>query len=315
MSKYRYVANRLMSKINPHFWHEQEICFGTQNPDKTFYIIRRDSKKAGLFSMYTYVLGHIKYAMKKGWIPIIDMQNYRNTHMNPKQKGKENSWEYYFKQPEDITLDEVYKSAHVVMSTKKIREDMPNISMDFMGNEKVIEEWRKLANRYIPINETVKTMIDEECGKLFGGSVPEDTLGVLLRGTDYVALKPRNHPIQPTIDEAIPEIKRLMQEFNCNKIYLATEDISLLEGIKNEFGNALYYSDVLRYDHNVSGYLSEVKRERDDDHYLKGIDYLIPIGILARCKYFFAGRTSGSVGVLLLNNSLQKSIFWDKGCY
>ena len=49
-------------------------------------------------------------------------------------------------------------------------------------------------------------------------------LGVLLRGTDYVAMKPYNHPIPPKIEDVIKDVKLLDNKNKYNWIFLATED-------------------------------------------------------------------------------------------
>ena len=54
----------------------------------TFYIIRRQDISVGLFSNYIVFAGHIRYALAQGWLPVIDMQNYPNTYLEPELIGK-----------------------------------------------------------------------------------------------------------------------------------------------------------------------------------------------------------------------------------
>ena len=51
------------------------------------------------------------------------------------------------------------------------------------------------------------------------------------------------------------------------------------------------------------------------DPYKNGMEYIVPICILSRCKNIFAGRTSGTVALPLLNNGFLNSYYWDSGCY
>ena len=51
------------------------ISFGNKNPNKIFYIIRRDPG-AGLFSNVTVVLNHIMICKKFNFIPVVDMENF-----------------------------------------------------------------------------------------------------------------------------------------------------------------------------------------------------------------------------------------------
>ena len=78
--------------------------FGTKNPDKYFYIIKR-SPGAGFFSNLNFVLHNLYICDQLKMIPVIDMENYQ-TFYNCKIKIKNtyNSWEYYFKKFQSIIL-------------------------------------------------------------------------------------------------------------------------------------------------------------------------------------------------------------------
>lgn len=72
-------------------WTEHYVKKG--DPTKpTYYIIRRNTElPAGLLSNFIVFAGHIRYALSKGWLPVIDMQNYSNANLAPENLGKENS--------------------------------------------------------------------------------------------------------------------------------------------------------------------------------------------------------------------------------
>ena len=63
---------------------ERTKRFGNENPGKTFYIIRGYDYNSrfciapvhNLLANYFYVIYHLFYARKKGWIPVVDQQNY-----------------------------------------------------------------------------------------------------------------------------------------------------------------------------------------------------------------------------------------------
>ncbi len=40
------------------------------------YIIRRSAIWAVFYASYLYIAGHTTYALKKGYIPMVDMENY-----------------------------------------------------------------------------------------------------------------------------------------------------------------------------------------------------------------------------------------------
>ena len=86
-------------------------------PNRKAYIIRRDHK-AGFFSNFFFVLGHIIYADKKGWDIFVDMEHYPTLY-NEKEgyNGKRNAWEYYFQQPCKLSLRDGYCYKHQIMSS------------------------------------------------------------------------------------------------------------------------------------------------------------------------------------------------------
>lgn len=59
----------------------------------------------------------------------------------------------------------------------------------------------------------------------------KNILGVLIRGTDYVARKPKNHPIPPEPEILMKDIKKIDGENNYDFIFLATEDDIIREKI------------------------------------------------------------------------------------
>lgn len=91
--------------------------FGEKNPDKTFLVIKINNQILGLMGIYNTVLGYIYLALKKGMIPIVDLQNYDNGYLYKEEIGKVNAWDYYFEQPSGYSLAEAYSSKNVVMAT------------------------------------------------------------------------------------------------------------------------------------------------------------------------------------------------------
>ena len=61
--------------------------YGELNPDTTFYVIRRSDGHAGINSQFNTNLGHVRYAVNNGWIPVIDMQNYPNAYLEETKAG------------------------------------------------------------------------------------------------------------------------------------------------------------------------------------------------------------------------------------
>lgn len=177
-------------------WSEHYIRRGDPNKP-TYYIIRRRWDTTGLMGRYGIFAGHIRYALTNGWLPIVDMQNYPNPYLPPEKLGKENSWEYYFEQPLRIGLKDAYAGENIVLSKAEEIWPAPNTGLLFYENrDNSLTEWRMLRKLgLLKVKPALITEISAVRQKLFA---PNDrVLGVLLRGTDYVAKRPSGHPIPP----------------------------------------------------------------------------------------------------------------------
>ncbi len=312
MSKIRYYSSYLFKHIDSNYWDETYIHNNSDSDDRIYYIIRRSNKLSGLFSNYIFVLGHIKYAFENGWVPAVDMQNYPNSYTNPECLGVENSWNFFFEQPTQIeNIDSIYKKRNIVLSSGESRDDMPTDEMSFLLSSENISYWRRLSKK-IPLKDDVIALVKDEWNKLFG-SEDRKVLGVLLRGTDYLKLRPLNHPVQPNLNDAVEMIDSM--ESNFEYIYLTTEDPIYIKALKNKYGNKLIYSDVQRYDNYKDGYLSKIKGRRKDYYYKKGIDYLMTMGVLSKCNALVGGRTSGTIAILIMDNNFSEVKLFDKGRY
>ena len=115
----------------------------------------------------------------------------------------------------------------------------PNDSIDFLYNKEIVKHYFKLAEKYMPFTKSVASILKEEEEKL----LPKNSriLGILARGTDYTMLRPYFHPVQPSIEMIISEANKYRKEYDCDKIYVATEDQNNLERLKKEYGEDLIY--------------------------------------------------------------------------
>ena len=90
---------------------QKKISFGDENKDKTIYIVKPDYQDGveGLLSLLYKQILYIDFAKRKGYVPFVDWKNYKTQYYD----GKNNAWEFFFKQPSEITEAEVYKSQKV----------------------------------------------------------------------------------------------------------------------------------------------------------------------------------------------------------
>lgn len=295
------------------YWEEHEKNQGKDNPDKTFYVVRRRDLYCGLFSLFITNLKRIDDAVKKGYIPVIDMQNDFNIYLSEDKVGIENAWEYYFKQPMGYSLEDIRNSRHVIIGSGAVPPMFPYLDVKFLtGETGELEYWRACAQKYISLNEDSKRLVEQEYNKLFARD--DKVLGVICRGTDYTYDKPKNHPIQPTPEQALAKAEEIYREQGCTKVFLATEDITFYKIFKNKFGENLIVNraDYLQYH---GGAIGKEEYEWKSNRYQAGMEYLITIMLIARCNCFCAGCVSATVAVLLLTEGFEYTYLFDLGIY
>ena len=118
-------------------------------------------------------------------------------------------------------------------------------------------------------------------------------LGVLLRGTDYFTtpeMKGIAKPVDPTF--GIPYIRKMMEEENYDGIVLATEDVDMLNAMKEAFGSKLIAISQERYNKKMLegvGTIGDLERETlqgkaYEDHLTDiTVNYFYAVYLLSRC--------------------------------
>ena len=289
---------------------------GNLNPDKTFYVIRRFDY-TGLLSYFITHIGCVYSGLKMKAIPVIDMKNYKNTIAGEQGWCKDNPWDWFFNQPSSYNLDEVYKSKNVIFSPLNgIPKLYPHSGMDFFTNKAFINFFHELFEKRIGFSESITRKINELYDECFYDKKDKKVVGVMLRGTDYNAKTAFEHPVQPTIEEAIEKTKFVMKEYKCDYVYLTTEDKDIFDAFLNEFGNSLLYNKNIHfYEYKDGKKIMFNKFDRENDAYLKGEEYICQLALLTKCNCFIAGRTSGSGAVLIWQPNYEYTYFWNKGYY
>ena len=302
------MLKQIKNRLSKWKWEERKVVWGMENKDKTFYVIRRNSKSVGLFSYVLTALGHMKTAEERGYIPVVDMKNYVTPYLN--KEHPMNVWEYYFEQPAGYGLDSISRSRNVVFSSGEVPESFPDYPM--LESREEVLMWRSLFHKYIRLNKETEEYIDSVQEKLFK---EERILGVLCRGTDYQATKPKGHPIQPEVEQVIIKVATMMEERNCTKVYLATEVRKILQRFRDTFGDKLIFPDVELRPYNDGELITEIELKRKDDKRLKGLEYLTQIALLSRCCCLISGKCGGCYGALLMSEGYEEEFIWNLGLY
>ena len=296
----KMLEKRARRKNPDEFEHYES--FGELNSDKTIYLIRKPySNGEGLLSIFVYVMGRIDYADRNGMIPFVDLE----------KEGLPSRFARYFTLKTDLTREEVYKSKNVLLSGNGEKPVFPGwcnwINTEFN------EQKYALFEKYVTFSKEVHEQI-----QVFREQIePQKCLGLYMRGTDYIALKPGGHPIQPTFNELVEKIDSFMAEESLEKIFMVTEDVMLYQQAKERYGDNLL---VLSEDEFVTDYksgemiLDAVSRKGNVDDV--NMTYLMKIMLLSECCAFVGGRTNGSSVANALNGGKYKKRFvYDVGYY
>lgn len=296
----------------------QEKCsFGNFNSDKLFYLIRpRTDGTEGLMSLFINVVKNIYYARENGYIPVVDFENY-HTQYDDVVDNKRNVWEFYFTQPSNYSLNEIYQSKNVIKSGLEIQWYRPKL-FERRYDDDSLKALHEFLFSQIDFSSQVKSVVNGEIEKLQMNYAM--TVGLYLRGTDYTALKPAGHPIQPTVEQAVQVVDYFMQKYPIDSIFLVTEDGNIYRKIKKIYKDKCIIVSFDSFVDNYDGktFLSHNKSidELNTSPYERGLIYLVKLLILSKCAYFVGGDTMGSWATMLFSENQYKDKYvFDLGTY
>lgn len=305
--------------------------FGERNPKLTYYIIGRESWAGnGLFSCAIAVVSAIEYAVERGYIPVVDMKNSDNAYLYQNEIGKVNAWDYYFEQPlaninkELYSLDEAYNSKSVIVNNADnggiVQALYPaTIPSLLRKNNKVLQRWGVQYKKYVRLNAKTQKYVDDQYNKIIHAD--DRVLGIFVRGGEYRLSRPYGHPIQPGISEIICNARLFMEKWECNKIFLTTEDEDILREFTEAFGDEVISTErrYIKYivcDGVEGQYLRYVKPpEREREKYLSGLEYLTDVYIMSRCNSIIGSTTCGMIASVLMSEGFEHSYFFDCGVF
>lgn len=150
--------------------------------------------------------------------------------------------------------------------------------------------------------------------KLFFNS--NNVLGVKIRGTDYITMKFRNHPIPPKLDDVISDVKNMILKYKYDWVFIASEDERIKERfIKTFIGKIKYLNskNKINYDFNSREIIIKNKNVIGNIEYAK--NYLMNIYILTKCTDIVMTRGSGGAGIIILTEGFRNSLIYNLGEY
>lgn len=276
---------------------QKKKSFEEYNENKIIYLIKPDYQDGveGLLSLIHKQVIYIDYAKQKGYIPYVDWKNYMTQYYN----GIDNVWEYFFVQPSEITEEEVYSCKNVYLSGWTFNNINPLGLFEkdiFFDKEIEKKSYDLLFNNLRFSNEVLKAVETE------AQNIDIDKcIGVYVRGTDYVRLKPSGEYIQPNVRQVEEQIIKFVNKYNA-PIFLVTEDGEIYDSLVIKFGKSIrtvsYDSFIYNYDGKdvlSKSNVLEVNKK------LRGQRYLVKMILLSKCKYLISSITQGSKFSYALN--------------
>lgn len=274
------------------------------NNNKFAILYYNKTNRWGLFAHYRQYIACIVQYLSLGYIPIVDLSSNPNIFNGFHSCSfRKNPWEIFFNQPFGYKLENVIKKAKKIKYFECIKPH--NIPLYYIFNNKVLlYYWQSIAKTYIPINNKIIKESNYIIKILFNNS--KNILGVLLRGTDYLTIKPKGHPKPPDIELVFQDIKNMEKKNKYEYFFLTTED----EIIRNKFISKLgvklkyfKYSKSINYNYKKNIRLGENKIIKGNIKFMK--IYLINIIILSKCIDIISARTSGSIGAFILSKGFR----------
>ena len=108
-----------------------------------------------------------------------------------------------------------------------------------------------------------------------------------------------------------------MEAWHCNKIFLATEDKTIVTTFKQILGDLciVFDREYVNYNPQTDKSVAMSRIDRENDYFLQGKDYLTQMVLLSTCDSFIAARCGGSVGVMMMADRFEHTYFFNLGRY
>lgn len=302
---------------------EQELQhYGSANKDKIIYFIKdngRNVKNIGFFAMYRRWLEYLYFADICGYEPVICADSQFAYRERQAIHDTKNTFEYYFKQPAQISVTEAKNSSRVVLSDHIHRQMVELVLTGKVGSYKYTGRYLYLlahvADKYIRPNQYTQCYLEEGLRQIAFNN--EKMLGVHVRGTDYRAMY-NNHPVFVLENECFKEIDKLLAKGLYSKIFIATDDKRILAKFIQRYGDKLcFYKDTERSDQNKS--IVFKYSTRDKNKYLLGLEVIRDMYTLSMCTGLVAGVSQvaicAQIHKLARKEKYEDKVIIDKGVY
>lgn len=296
-----------------------------KNYKKTFDRIRKHKKYALIqYGRWNYtqfnicylsdVLGSILYVLNQGYIPIV---GHINNPLHEENKIYTNVWDDFFEQPSclmmpNMSLDNAENVTPISVYDFSLDPDFRKIF-----DKEFVNFWHKIYKDFVVFKPDVEEYIGEEYETIMKG---KKVLGCLVRGTDYVRLKPTGHPVQPNVEDIMDKCEQMLLEESLEYIYLATDEYKVKEMFDKRFPgkiltNKRRYYDKYNEDETLQT-IYAVENDRENDEFYRELEYLSSLYLLSKCDSLTGGWCGGTGAAVFMNgNQYKRMEIFDLGFY
>lgn len=317
MNYHRIVEWIYQIRNRADYFLKKEWYYYRKRLTKKYYVIYRSAGGAGFFSNYMWVLGHVIFAKKLGYVPVVDMEHYPTLYSeNEPIQGESNAWNYYFENVGEVSLEEVYAGDRYVLG-----EDAPLHLYEgkyCVGNyryptDKAISYYAPIIQENLRLKVELKEELEERWRECVEGT--DQILGIHVRGTDMK--NNLGHPMPAAVQNYLDKAREILEEHpKITKIFLATDECNVIENFTEAFRDDKYHlfmNEAFRvWDTGEickkGVHETQVEHARPNHKYLLGKEVLQDAYFLSRSDYLLCGHSNISNVALLWNNHQFKDV-------
>lgn len=305
-----------------------KCSYGEKNKNKTFFVIPA-SEKSGLYSNTWLALPVMQYAIRRGYVPVLDFKStYCGMLQDPDKKGLENAWEYYYEQPGQVSIEEVFQSKRVIHYSKEAYDiKTPAWYKKLPVSDWEMQYWHRFITDNLHLQKPIAERVRQAEEALFDGK--KKVLGVGVRAA-FRAMYLLNcsliegHPVVPNCEDMIRIVEGKMKEWSYDYILLHTEDREYQQKFAKHFGDkCLFWERHL--DHwFVNDVPTPLERYVEEIHCEYGLmsmreqteEYIVGVYLLSKCDSLYSSAGGGIWFSYFLNGGKYKHVeIYDEGNY
>ncbi len=256
------------------------------------------------------MLSNIIWCIENGYKPIINIYPKGGCYSD-----NGNLWDKMLKQPFDADQEKIMQQGNYIICP--INSFVVHARMTDTEDKQKVLFWNKMFKTFAAFNESTQKYFDNEYEIIENKKV----VACVGRGTDYTNTKPKGHPIQPDINEFLEKVEEIYTLGNYEYIYLATEEKKIADAFKMKFPNKIlenkrnYFDEKYFSDEKIE-WISGVHFNRDNDDFLKSIEYMSSINLVSKCDSLVAGLCGGSEIAIYWNGLKYRECYcFNKGVY